>query len=88
MTTLGLIEPGYREWAEDYMDPLNEVLFDMRDDGGSPLEIALFLVHRAVAELVLDGVSRGEAHKMLSEHVHMSVSSLYAYDGLNVEGTA
>ncbi len=70
------------------MDPLNEVLFDMRDDGGSPVEIALFLIHRAVAELALDGVSRGEAHRLLSDHVHLSVSGIYAYDGLNVEGTA
>lgn len=85
---MDLIEPGYREWAEAFMDPLNEVLFDMRDDGGSPLEIALFLIHRAVAELALDGVSRGEAGQLLREHLHFSITGIYAYDGLNVEGTA
>ena len=82
------LDPEYRLWATEYMDPLNEVLFEMKDDGGTPVEIALFLVHRAVVEMIMGQVPRGQAQKILHEHLHHSVAAMYAYDGLNVEGTA
>jgi hypothetical protein len=82
------ISEDFRTWAEGHMDPLNQVLFDMRDDGGSPEEIALFLLHRAVAELALNGKTRGESHKLLSEHLHYSVDSVFRFDGLDIAGTA
>lgn len=82
------ISDDFSTWAEGYMDPLNEVLFDMRQDGGTPEEIALFLLHRAVAELLLAQKTRGEAHQLLSEHLHYSVATFYRFDGLNVAGTA
>jgi hypothetical protein len=82
------ISEDYQVWAQGYMDPLNQVLFDMRDDGGSPEEIALFLLHRAVAELALNGKTRGESHKLLAEHLHYSVDSVFRFDGLDIAGTA
>jgi hypothetical protein len=82
------ISEDFRTWAEGHMDPLNQVLFDMRDDGGSPEEIALFLLHRAVAELCMAQRTRGESHKLLSEHLHYSVDSVFRFDGLDVMGTA
>jgi hypothetical protein len=82
------ISEDYQVWAEGFMDPLNQVLFDMRDDGGSPEEIALFLLHRAVAELALNGKTRGESHKLLAEHLHYSVDSVFRFDGLDIAGTA
>ena len=88
MTTTVELDPEYRLWATEYMDPLNEVLFEMKDDGGTPVEIALFLVHRAVVEMIMGKVSRGQAQKILHEHLHYAVSAMYAYDGLDVEGTA
>lgn len=87
-TTADPISDDFEEWAEDYMDPINEILFEMRDDGGSPEEIALFLLHRAVAELRIAGNTRGEAHSLLSEHLHYSIDCAYQADGLNVMGTA
>jgi hypothetical protein len=92
MTTTPITAPtiseDYRTWAEGHMDPLNQVLFDMRDDGGSPEEIALFLLHRAVAELAINGKTRGDTHKLLAEHLHYSVDSMFRVDGLDVMGTA
>jgi hypothetical protein len=82
------ISEGFETWAKSFMDPLNQVLFDMRDDGGSPEEIALFLLHRAVAELALNGKTRGESHKLLAEHLHYSVDSVFRFDGLDIAGTA
>jgi hypothetical protein len=82
------ISEGFETWAKSFMDPLNQVLFDMRDDGGSPEEIALFLLHRAVAELCMAQRTRGESHKLLAEHLHYSVDSVFRFDGLDIAGTA
>lgn len=54
-----------REWALPWMDPLNAVLFDMKEDGGHPQEIATVLITRAAVELAMHGMPKGEVETEL-----------------------
>lgn len=79
-----------REWALEWMDPLNEVLFDMAEDGGHPQEIVAVLVTRAVAELAMQFQPRAHVEVQLRKAVNDALDGVFGAgtDFPMTEGTA
>lgn len=72
----------------DWMDPVNELLFDMREGGATALDVSGFLLTRGVVELAMDGLSLGDAEVRCYGMLRAILSKVYGHNELIAQGSA